>query len=268
MDESAALSCGDCDRFFGRPPSLQPMVQPTLWQPEALFPLGQGKRQTIVRDTSIRSPVLHLVGDGGPFNVVWGIGAVVVNSLKPVLSRWSRPHVTVERFKRCAPAVTDSYSTAPIVFEGGGIRVVTPRKHRSPSPVLARFFHPMGGVGATDNLVPQASTGRAAAALEMAAQDGALNSAITTNVDAAVLATAGRIIFDDGPAAKTLSGEFGRIRVHRALQKCGAMPPAVASSAGVSPTHFTMPGRYPDMCGRPDHDICERCQITRQEVAR
>ena len=24
---------------------------------------------------------------------------------------------------------------------------------------------------------------------------------------------------------------------------------------------------YPDMCGRPEHDICERCQTRRDEVA-
>ena len=68
-----------------------------------------------IPDKSSSGIVAGLFGACGPFAVTAGVPEVIVNALKRVRRRWSRPHIFVEGFK-FEPTLADRYSPPAVSF--------------------------------------------------------------------------------------------------------------------------------------------------------
>jgi hypothetical protein len=149
-------------------------------------PLGQCSRDAIDGNAPVGPGVVVLRDAGGPAAVVRGVVAVVVNAIKGVSFRRSRPHVRKEPREVMSPFRADRHPAAAVVLGVlGSQRSVASAQHSMPDPVFGRVREAVRGVQRPSACARDLRTQTSTTARVIGSQLGSIDIGDSTAVAAA-----------------------------------------------------------------------------------
>lgn len=195
--------CGE--RHPDSPASPKATVQGVNVHTQLACPLGNCPRFTVMGKVVVIAFVVLLLLVVFPMCILWGIGAVVMDSPQGRFGKRFQSHVGEEVFKRLPPLADGDWLpfSSTIVLECGVAGFVATGTHLTPSFVLRRITHPV-------LLVPAATTTGASvsATKRHSRYDGCVSALATTQPEslaATIIAIAD--IPNDDELAGALSGK-------------------------------------------------------------
>lgn len=165
------------ERFSHLPSSIETAAKNGGLYSEFLRPVFKAHGSTIMRQEASAAPIPSLLFVRCPSHVARFVVAIVVDSLKRVLTAWARPHVGVKVCKRLSPAVAYHYATTAVIFICLACGYVAPCLHGQPDIMLASSAAAMRLPGSAVNIAHCASTAFAVSPAQVAGVHGTLSSA-------------------------------------------------------------------------------------------
>jgi hypothetical protein len=133
MTRAVALVCHWLRDDASVGPSLQPSTVDRLsLHPETTRPFSQRVRLSLEGDRAVAPHIVLLLKACSPSAVLWSIGAIVVDAVKRVSRRRSRPHIGVERREVVRPSVAHRDAASAIGCPSIGVVCAW---------ILAALFH-------------------------------------------------------------------------------------------------------------------------------
>lgn len=134
--EGLRSSDGGGEGTMHAPPPRQSGLEGSPTDTERLRPLRKRACLALPGDDAAPSRVALLFLSRGPAAILRRVGAVVVDSIQGVLSRWARSHVAKELTEVVSPLIAHRDATATVAREVRHLRVVATVSHRAPDPKL------------------------------------------------------------------------------------------------------------------------------------
>jgi hypothetical protein len=122
-------------RTLHAPASAKPAAYRTGSYTKKTRPLGKAHRLATMFDDMASLFIEALFRQWNPLAVLWGVRAVVVNSLNRVLRGRLSPHVS-EKVLECQPPVANANAPAAIRVVAIGARILAPINHPAPRRVF------------------------------------------------------------------------------------------------------------------------------------
>src|SRR5262249_22186308 len=101
-------------RHFNGPAAAKAMADCICAHPESFCPLLDRQGLSMKCQHSARASIVVLLFGGTPFNISRRVMTVIVDAINRMLATWSGSDVSIESYKRLAPALTDRDAPASI----------------------------------------------------------------------------------------------------------------------------------------------------------
>lgn len=177
-----AFSDWSCQGFLNSPVvSNQSAVKRSRKNTKTVGPFSDCLGFTVEGNDLISSSIAKLFRTCGPSTIIWRIRAIVVDPIKRMLGRWSRPHVSVEVLESI-PSVANNNSTPSPVVIVPKARIIAALFHVSPDAVFCCLVHIMRFDSIRRNFFLQASTAFRVSSNEVLRLNDNLCSAIAKTI--------------------------------------------------------------------------------------
>ena len=110
-----------------------------FWNAKTSGPLHDGQCLSVVGEEVVDGAVVHLNKACRPSAVFRAVVPIIIDAVKRMIIRWSRPHVVVERLKTLAPPVTYRYTPGAVPRPHLAALLVAPLQHGMVDKILGGF---------------------------------------------------------------------------------------------------------------------------------
>lgn len=129
---------GHGERSLQGPPFKAVKKSPNFY-PQKIRPFGNTQCSSIKCNPMVSALVQRLFLECRPAAITRLIISIVIDSINRVFGAGTRPHITIERFKRLVPLSAYDYSTCPIEREFFNAGILTSSPHTKPRLILGCF---------------------------------------------------------------------------------------------------------------------------------